>query len=174
MAELVPVSNCPGLTVQLACGLHMASLRHFSAAPLAALLQETTGARLPANQQACQGAGGEVTLAWRSPSEILLLSGAAQVLQRLGAKLEGSSEACLVDLSAAFKVVRLAGPRISDLLCRLGGTGVIPKVGAAHRGRLCDVPVLAVSVCEAETWLVLERVFLPHVLGWIAATLADF
>jgi hypothetical protein len=174
MAELVPVSAGPGLTVQLAQGLHMASLRHFAAAPLGALLLETTGAGLPRSQQACQAAGAEVTLAWRSPSETLLLSGAVEVLQRLGEKLESSNEACLVDLSAAFRVVRLAGARVSDLLCRLGGTGAIPNVGEAHRGRLCDVPVLAVSVCEAETWLVLDRAYLPHVLGWIGATLADF
>ena len=174
MAELVAVSVCAGLTVQLAQGLHMASLRHFALAPLAALLQETTGAGLPGNQQACQGADGEVTLAWRSPSETLLLSGAAEVLQRLSEKLAGSNEACLLDLSAAFKVVRLSGPRSSDLLCRLGGTAAIPGVGEAHRGRLCDVPVMALSVSEGETWLVLDRAYLPHVLGWIAATLADF
>lgn len=174
MAELVPVSACPGLTVQLAQGLHMASLRHFAAAPLAALLLETTGAGLPRPQQACQGADAQVTLAWRSPSETLVLSGAVEVLQQLAEKLKASDEACLVDLSAAFKIVRLCGPRGSDLLCRLGGTGLIPNVGEAHRGRLCDVAVLAVSVCEGETWLVLDRAYLPHVLGWIGATLADF
>jgi hypothetical protein len=174
MAELVPVSVRPGLTVELAEGLRMASLRHFAAAPLDALLLETTGAALPGSQQACQGADGKVTLAWRSPSETLVLSGAADVLRQLAEQLNASTDACLVDLSAAFKVVRLAGARVSDLLCRLGGTGSIPNVGEAHGGRLCDVPVLAVSVCEAETWLVLDRAYLPHVLGWIAATLADF
>jgi hypothetical protein len=174
MAELVAVSACAGLTVELAQGLHLASLRHFAAAPIDALLRETTGAGLPRSQQACQGADGEVTLAWRSPSETLLLSGAVAVLQQLAQQLKASDDACLVELSAAFRVVRLAGARVSDLLCRLGGTGAIPNVGEARRGRVCDVPVLAVSVCEAETWLVLDRAYLPHVLGWIGATLADF
>jgi sarcosine oxidase gamma subunit len=174
MAELVPVSVRPGITVELAEGLHMASLRHFAAAPLDALLRKTIGAALPGSQKACQGADAVVTLVWRSPSETLLLSGAADVLRHLAEQLGTSTEACLVDLSAAFKVVRLAGARVSDLLCRLGGTGSIPNVGEARRGRLCDVPVLAVAVCAGETWLVLDRAYLPHVLGWIAATLSDF
>ena len=39
---------------------------------------------------------------------------------------------------------------------------------------MADVPVLAISLCAGETLLVVERVYLPHLLGWIRETLLDF
>jgi hypothetical protein len=93
---------------------------------------------------------------------------------QLAARLAGSSDGCFVDLSGGVKVVRLSGERTADLLCRLGGTASVPRPGEARRSRLADVPVLALSLHELETLLLVERAYLPHVLAWIRETILDF
>jgi hypothetical protein len=69
--------------------------------------------------------------------------------------------------------VRLTGLGIANLLCRLGGTASVPAPGEARGSRIADVPVLAISVRAGETLLVVDRVYLPHLLAWIRETLLD-
>jgi hypothetical protein len=59
------------------------------------------------------------------------------------------------------------------LLARLGGTDSVPAPGEARRSRMADVAGLALSVRAAEILLVVDRAQLPHVAGWIRATLED-
>jgi hypothetical protein len=80
----------------------------------------------------------------------------------------------MVELMGGLRIVRLTGPRIADLLCRLGGTASVPAPGESRRSRMADVPVLALSVRAGETLLLLDRAYLPHLLAWIRETMLDF
>src|SRR4029077_19637570 len=74
---------------------------------------------------------------------------------------------------------RVSGPRGPDFLCRLRGTGVVARAAESRRGRPARAAVQligmpgAAGAGAAETLLVVERVYAPHLLGWIRETLAD-
>jgi heterotetrameric sarcosine oxidase gamma subunit len=137
-------------------------------------VRAATGIELPRALGACCGPDGRLMLAWRSPTETWCLTPGAACVAELASRLSGSEDGCLVNLSGGLQVLRLAGPKIADLLCRLGGTASVPRPGEARRSRMADVPVLAISVRADETLLVIDRSLVPHVLAWIRATLADF
>jgi sarcosine oxidase gamma subunit len=163
-----------GLIVSVDEALGIAALRYFDrAGRLAAAAREATGSALPQTLEAITARDGELILAWRSPSETWCLTGSAPLLAQLATQLAGVPDGCLVDLSGGLKVVRVRGERIPELLCRLGGTACVPQPGEARRGRLADLPVLALSVRTSETLLVVDRAYLPHLLGWIRETLLD-
>jgi heterotetrameric sarcosine oxidase gamma subunit len=153
----------------------VATLRYFAGTgEFVQAVRAATGMEVPPALGACCAPDGQLILAWRSPTETLcLMPGAARVAE-LTSRLADSVDGCLVDLSDGFRVLRLTGPRIADLLCRLGGTASVPQPGEARRSRLADVPVLALALRVEETLLVIDRSLLPHVLAWIHATLADF
>jgi sarcosine oxidase gamma subunit len=177
MAE--PVRNgeplgAPGVLVREE-PMSVATLRYLARSGVfAEKVRSLTGVELPVVNGAGCGPGGKLILAWRSPTETLCLTPDASRIAALAAGLADSAEGCLVDLSGGFHVLRLTGPRIADLLCRLGGSGSVPQPGEARRSRLADVAVLALSLRAEETLLVIERSLLPHLLAWIRATLDDF
>jgi sarcosine oxidase gamma subunit len=164
-----------GPSVSVDESLQVAALRYFErAGDFAAAVRASTGLALPGPLEAVAAEGGEPILAWRSPTETCCVTGSAMWLSRLAAQLAGAPHGCLVDLSGGLKVVRVSGERSADLLCRLGGSGCVPQTAQARRGRLADVPVLALAVRPQETLLVVDRAYLPHLLGWIRETLLDF
>jgi heterotetrameric sarcosine oxidase gamma subunit len=153
----------------------VATLRYFTrTGEFAEAVRAAAGVELPAALAAVCAPDGKLTLAWRSPTETLCLTPEAARIVELTSRLSGSLDGCLVDLSGAFRVLRLTGPRIAELLCRLGSTASVPQPGETRRSRLADVAVLDLSLRPEETLLVIERSLLPHVLAWIDATLADF
>jgi len=164
-----------GLAVRMGEGMQAATLRYFEpGGAFAAAVREATGAALPQPPEAAQSADGQLTLAWRSPTETLALAPSAERLAQLEARLANVPDGCLVNLSGGLEVLRVTGEGIVDLLCRLGGTGSIPRVGEARRSRMADVPVLAVSLTAGETLLVVDRAYAEHLMGWIRETLLDF
>jgi heterotetrameric sarcosine oxidase gamma subunit len=165
----------PGLEVQGELRMHAAALRYFDReGPFAAAAHAATGAALPACLQAALVPPAAVILAWRSPTETLVLSEEGATLPQLRERLAGADGGQVVDLSGGLRVLRLRGPRVEDLLCRLGGGPGAPALNEARRGRLADVPVLALSVRPGETLLAVDRAYAEHLLGWIRATLADW
>lgn len=116
---------------------------------------------------------GEWLLAWRSPTETMILTTDAAVLDALAARLADATDACLVDQSGGIWVLRLTGSRVADVLLRLGSTTVIPAVGQALTGRLAELTVTAVAVQEGEILLLMDRFYADHLLGWIRETIAD-
>jgi len=131
--------------------MHVATLRYFKreGAFADAVLREA-GIPLPAVLEAREEA--QLIFAWRSPTETLCVTRSTTRLAELGARLA----AC------------------ADLLSRLGGAASVPAVGEARRSRMADLAVLAISVRAGETLLVVDRVYLPHLLAWIRETLLDF
>jgi sarcosine oxidase gamma subunit len=163
-----------GLTVCSAEPMQAAALRYFVRdGAFAAAVQESVGV-LPEGLQAAETRDGALILAWRSPTETLVLTGDPARLADLEARVAQAADGCLVNLSGGLRVLRVTGERISDLLCRLGGTESIPRPGEARRGRMADVPVLALCVRAGETLLVVDRVYADHLCGWIRETLLDF
>ena len=179
MAEGAPAVRLTSADL-LACleeTMQVASLRYLTrSGPFAQALQAATGTTLPKPLEVREVFDAQVVLAWRSPTETLCVTRSASRLAELSTRLSAAAPAdgCLVDLRGGVSIVRLTGLRIADLLCRLGGTGVVPAPGEARRGRLADVPVLALAVRAGETLLAVDRAYLPHLMAWIRETLLDF
>jgi heterotetrameric sarcosine oxidase gamma subunit len=164
-----------GLSVRVDEALQVATLRYFAPdGEFAAALREVAGLALPQTQQALSASDGQLILAWRSATETLCLAGDPARLAQIAARLAGLADGCLVSLSGGLRIVRVSGARMRELLCRLGGTGSIPRPGEARRSRMADVPVLAVSLTAGETLLVVDRAYTEHLMGWIRETLLDF
>ena len=154
--------------------LQAGTLRYFAGdGAFAAAVREASGVALPEVLRATSARGGELILAWRSPTETLLLAG-EPALSELEARVAQAADGCLVNLTGGLKVLRVTGEGIADLLCRLGGTGSIPQPGEARRSRMADVPVLVLSVRPGEALLLVDRAYAEHLMGWIRETLLDF
>jgi heterotetrameric sarcosine oxidase gamma subunit len=174
-AYLAAMGDVAGSRVRVDDGLQVATLRHFARdGEFAEAVREVTGLALPQTQQALTASDGQLILAWRSPTETWCLGRDPARLAQFAARLAGLSDGCFVNLSGGVKVVRTSGARVRELLCRLGGTGSIPRPGEARRGRMADVSVLAVSLTAGETLLLVDRAYADHLCGWIRETLLDF
>ena len=171
MAEVSGALEIDGLRVQAVRAAPAAALRYFTRDGGFTAALGAAGLSLPE----CGHVLGtqDLTLAWRSPSETLCLAATAGRLAQLHARLGEHADGCLVELTGALDVVALSGPRVAQLLVRLGSTASLPAKGEARRSRMADVPVLALALESARVQLVLERTYSEHLLGWIAATLAD-
>ena len=180
--------SCEGLAVEMEDEMQVATLRYFSAdGAFAQVLRDGLGLGLPSvlqsltlsvNPDTPAAAGmhrraAQLLLAWRSPTETLCLTASAEILTQLRACVAHRADGCLVDLTSGLRVLRLRGERIAEFLSRLGGHGSVPQPGEARRSRLADVPVLALSVQPAETRLLVDRTYLPHLLDWIRETMRD-
>ena len=164
-----------GLTVRSAEPMQAAALRYFEVGGgFARAVRDATGAALPPVLTAVEAGAGELTLAWRSPTETLLLTPSAARLAQIEEQLAGAGDGCLVNLTGGLKVLEVTGDRIADLLCRLGGTASVPAPGEARRSRLADVPVLSLAVRAGETLLVVDRGYAAYLTAWIRETLLDF
>ena len=171
LAAALTGRGVPGLGVRLdASGV--ATLRYFAAdGAFAAAARTMLGAALPATQAGVNAAG--LLLAWRSPTETLVIGADAGQLVPALADAPGG---CCIDLTGGLQLLRVAGARSREFLCRLGGSGVVPRAGESRRGRLCDVAVQLIGLPApdaGEIMVVVERVYAPHLLGWIRETLAD-
>jgi heterotetrameric sarcosine oxidase gamma subunit len=166
-----------GLHVEALPGVPVASLRYFDrAGRFVGILEQVLGEPLPQPQRAALTAAGKAAqsvLAWRSPTETLLLCSGAAVLAELGQRLAGAADGCMVDQTGGITVVRVRGPRAAELLQRLGAVTAIPALGEARGGRLAEVHVLTVCVQHEAYLLFVERVYAAHLTEWIRLTLAD-
>jgi len=177
MAEATGIERLEGagVSVRLDEAMQAAALRYFEAgAAFSQAVRAVTGVALPPLLGVLEADTGALTLAWRSPTETLLLTPSAPRLAQLEEQLALARDGCLVNLTGGLKVLRVTGDRIADLLCRLGGTASVPAPGEARRSRLADVPVLALAVRAGETLLVVDRGYAAHLMAWIRETLLDF
>jgi hypothetical protein len=156
----------------------VASLRYFdSTGKFAAAASEVFGRPLVEPLRALRvesaAGGGHCILAWRSPSETLLLCQDAALFSTLEHKLAAQNDGCMVDQTGGIRVVRVTGTKARDLLLRLGAATALPDLGGAHTGRLAEVSVLTLCVRPSDYLLLVERVYAPHLLEWIHATAID-
>lgn len=175
--DLAPI-QAAGLRVVLEPRLQVASLRYFDRqGALADLLQRVARATLPdtlcalrASEDATRDA---VILAWRSPTETLMISAAPTLIGTLQDAAATLTDGCIVDQRGGALVFRAGGGAVADLFSRLGGHGACPAIGESRRTRLADVAVLAVKVQPEETLLIVERSYGPHFMAAIRVSAAD-
>jgi sarcosine oxidase gamma subunit len=177
------------LSVRWDHGLAIASLRYFdSAGPFATEVGEVLGGPLPeplrahrrvpvASDHRAEGAArptSELVLAWRSPTETLLITTDAVWLAEASRFAAARSDGCLVDQTGGILSLMVTGPRAPDLLLRLGSTDAIPALGEARTTRLAELSVMSLCARSGEILLLVERVFARHLFGWIRETVDDF
>jgi hypothetical protein len=175
--DLAPI-RVAGLRVVLEPQLQVASLRYFDRRGVFAdLLQRIAGVSLPDSLRALRNAEdltSEVTvLAWRSPTETLMISAAPTLIESLQGAAATLTDGCIVDQRGGAVVFRAGGEAVPDLFARLGGQRACPSMGESLRTRLADVAVLAVKVQTEETWLIVERSYGPHLMAAIRVSAAD-
>jgi hypothetical protein len=168
-----------GLSVSDDPRLQVASLRYFDTAGIfAGAVREIVGRPVPAPLHAIRVEpplkNALFILAWRSPTETLLLSSDRVAFADLDQRLAAAADGCMVDQTGGIRALGVHGPRAGELFLRLGATTSIPGLGEARSGRLADVQVLTACVQAGEFLLLVERVYAAHLLGWISATAADF
>ena len=112
-------------------------------------------------------------LAWRSPTETLLLGDGPAAFIELAQRLASMTDGCMVDQSGGFCAIRVQGRKGGELLQRLGAETAIPGLGEARVGRLAEVTVLTAAVRSGELLLLIERVYAEHLQEWLRATVKD-
>jgi sarcosine oxidase gamma subunit len=184
--------SADGLSVRWHHGLGVASLRYFyPAGSFAAEVAEVLGGPLPEPLRAhrhllatagdCAGRDegaakgeSELVLAWRSPTETLLVTADAGCLSRVDRFAANRSDGCLVDQTGGILTLVVAGARAPDLLTRLGSTDAVPALGEARTSRMAELSVMSLCTRPGEILLLVERVYTRHLFGWIRETVADF
>jgi len=167
-----------GLSVGMPA-MQAASLRYFEpTGGFADQVREIIGSGLPAPLAATFAAGatgdrGSI-LAWRSPTETVLLTTEPAEFARLEQRLSAAADGCMVDQTGGLCVLRLRGRKAGELMLRIGSNASIPGIGEARTSRLAELNVLAVCVEAGQYVVVVERVYAEHLLSWIRATAADF
>lgn len=168
-----------GLSVVVESGWQVASLRYFDrTGSFAGAVCEAVGRALPETLRAIEAQhparDAHFVLAWRSPTETLLLCQSRIAFAELEQRLAGPVDGCMVDQTGGVCVIRLRGPRVRELLLRLGAATAIPSLGDALSSRCAEVLVLTACIQEGEFLSLVERVYAPHLIEWIRMTAADF
>jgi hypothetical protein len=157
--------------------LHVASLRYFERdGHFAVLVRQIAGVDLPDVSKASSTAGakGELqVLAWRSPTETWLFCDDRHAFDVIARRLSSATDGCTVVQTHGLIVLEVRGDKTPELLRRLGSEASIPAVGEARGSRVAELPILSLSIEPGAVWLVVERVYLAHLRGWIEKTLAD-
>jgi heterotetrameric sarcosine oxidase gamma subunit len=172
------VVEADGLSVTVLQG-QVASLRYFDGeGRFAETVRETIGMPLPqplrASTQGSASRSADVTLAWRSPTETVLLCNDRPAFADLQQRLASVADGSMVDQTGGIRGYRVQGQRAQDLLQRMGAATAIPGVGEARSGRLAELHVLTACLHPGEFLLFVERAYANHLVEWIRATVADF
>jgi len=167
-----------GLSVSTDRDIRIASLRYFDhAGRFAAAVREAVGRALPeplcAFQVGSAAQGSYVILAWRSPTETLLLSSDRAAFDELERQLAAAPDGCMVNQTGGIGIIRVRGEKAGDLLLRLGASTAVPSPGGARSGRLAELHVLTACLAPQEFLLLVERVYANHLLEWVRVTAAD-
>jgi heterotetrameric sarcosine oxidase gamma subunit len=166
-----------GVTARMERWGAVASLRYFNASAMAPRVHKVLGTALPATLAAVRvphASEVDVILAWRSPTETLIMSSDSAPIVALQAELSDAMDGCVVDQTGGIAVLRLSGERAADVLVRIGSSTTVPSRGAALTGRLAELSVVAMRAEDPEIILLVDRVYADHLFGWIQATVEDF
>jgi hypothetical protein len=149
------------------------SLRYFDAnGAFAWGAGEIFGRRLPDPLEAWEITEPPVRIAWRSPTETLLLGQSAEFFGAFDG-LASSPDGCVVDMTGAFSLIRCSGTQVGEVIARLGGPGILPGRGQARRGRFAELPALALCVRNGEYEILIEHDYADHLTRWIGQAVAN-
>lgn len=167
-----------GVRIAVVAEARVASLRYFDpGGRFGGALNQALAEPLPQVQRAAlaaPGQDGQMLLAWRSPTETLLLCASAAAFAELEQRLAGAGDGYLVDQTCGICVFRLQGERAAEFLQRFAATTAIPAVGEARGGRMADLHALTACVQAGEFLVFVERVYAAHLARWFRATAEDF
>lgn len=139
-------------------------------------VQSALGCSLPETLQArsllAPEAGYRGVLAWRRPTETLLLAETHETIHRYGG-IPATDDGYVLDLTGGFTLFSCEGSQIAQMFARLGGPGTFPSPGEAKPGRLAEVPALALSLQGGQCHILVERHFGPHMDAWIRRAVAN-
>jgi hypothetical protein len=176
--DLLKPIEVPSLHVSVVHGAHVVSLRHFDSegqfaravegiigAPLPGLLATELATRSPPRYWAI--------LAWQTPTEALLLCDDELPIEKLSAEVSALTDGCVIDQTGGMKVLRMSGEGVQSMVARISGQATYPQIGQARRGRFADVPVLALQAHPGEILLVVERLYMEHLMESIRVSAGD-
>ena len=149
-------------------GLHIATLRHLPDDRAAAACVAALALPWPLDPGVL--AGDDPYLAWRSPTECLLIGTDAQPVSHLLETLApGRSETAMAcEMAEALAVFELYGPKLDDWLCHLVDSLSIPRErGRSSRARMVDIPVLLLRLRSDQLWLLADRTIAPYIRNWL-------
>jgi sarcosine oxidase gamma subunit len=158
--------------------IHLAALRYFQSSGIFALrAADAIGVQIPSDLK-CNAStdGGDdraAILAWRSPTETILLCASTAAFANIERLCPSLEDGCFIDQTGAMSVIRVGGAGLEEFFSRLGNSVAFPKPGESTRSLLADVPVLSVRVEEGEILFIVDRYFGEHLMSWIRKSAAD-
>jgi sarcosine oxidase gamma subunit len=105
--------------------------------------------------------------AWRSPTETVWICDSPSRFEEIKSALEEADDGYLVDQTGGRRLLELRGPRSGELLSHVGSGFAEMAVGASKSGRMADIAVLACRPSVEEWLLVVDRLYLEHLLGFL-------
>lgn len=172
--NLEPIAEA-GIRVSVDSSVRVASLRYFeSTGEFGTRVADAALALPTALTATCSKLrGGILFLAWRRPTEALMLCASHVAFEEIQSRCSPSIDGCFIDQTAGIAVLRAGGDRFADVFLRLGTCVAPPEPGESKCCLLADVAAMAVCVDPGETYLFVDRIYLEHLLSWIRATAAD-
>jgi heterotetrameric sarcosine oxidase gamma subunit len=169
--------DSPRLQVELQPQWHVASFRYFARdGAFTRMVSTVTGLDVPAELRAAHN--GDDTkpavtlLAWRSPTETMLLTRDAELLSSLQTAAAMLNDGSVVDQRGGLLVLRARG-QTAPLVARKAGHGALPAIGESRRARFAEISVLMVKVQAEEILFLVDRTYAPHFMASIRASAAD-
>jgi sarcosine oxidase gamma subunit len=172
------VLEAVGVSVKRQESVAVGSLRYFVApGSFTAAMVAVLGGPLPPPLGAVRHdseEGSAVVLAWRSPTETLVVCHDAARVALIEHHAAGRADGCFVDQSGGIVPIQISGPRMVELLSRLVSVPAIPQPGQALTARYAELGVTALCLRPGEIQLLVERCYVAHLMAWMGETLADF
>jgi sarcosine oxidase gamma subunit len=161
--------------VNVNCSIRIASLRYYNPRGLFATALSTLRIAVPEPLRCVvvqRAAGAADIFAWRSPTETVWICDSPRRFDETKSALKEADDGYLVDQTSGRRLVQLRGPRSEKLLAHLGSGFAEIAVGASKIGRMADIAVLVCKPSEEETLLVVDRLYLEHLLGSLRTSAA--
>lgn len=149
-------------------GMHIASLRHLAESNDAQNRLESIG--LPWPTEIGAFAGNDPLVAWRSPTEKLLLSSQPEPLKLALTEFAPGKYDTLVatELSEALSVHEVSGPHIDEWMAHLVDALAIPtRSGTCTRARMADVAVFLIRLEPEKLWLLSDSTIETYIQNWL-------
>jgi hypothetical protein len=112
-------------------------------------------------------------LVWRSPTESLLLTRHSSIIEILSSAAARLQDGCVVDLTGGTCVLSVHGTGVDDLLARIGCHGSAPPRRTVRSTRVADLPVILIRGECPDVLLLVDRVYLDHLMSWMRVTIDD-
>jgi sarcosine oxidase gamma subunit len=111
--------------------------------------------------------GAADIFAWRSPTETIWICDSPPRFDEIKNALKEADDGYVIDQTSGRRTVQFRGPGSAKMLAQLGSGFAEIAVGASKIGRMADIAVLVCKPNEEETLLVVDRLYLEHLLGFM-------